>query len=455
MRNKPFIFLLAVFVPLLAFAEGNVLTLEKALSLALKNNISLKRDMLVLNASERASRHSWNSLLPSVTVSAIDDVELPDLKRPANYELENPDLKDEKTGKVFRNNIGLEGKVAVTLSSSYFASKDKAKLDYDAARISYEESISETLSQVKEKYFSLILEKQNLEFLKENLESAESQAKQNEVRYRKGTLSEMENLSSKATYEKLKSEFKAQENTYKSNLLSFLRFLGIELLSETQNAEKYSLSGTLEEFVEKYDSFFNENKKSELVQIINAGNTPAIINLKKQMEVAQKQVSIQRHNAFGPSLNLAYTVNPVFAGSDKGRVKQSAYIGISLPLENYLPFSKGADAIRDAQDKVDELSYSIKEKSQDMNADFSNIVENLVQKEESVSAFKGLVNLSQKNYDAVYYSYSKGMTEHLSLKTAAKEKLEAKLNLQSEFLEMLKLYISLEKISGIQLPLEI
>ena len=144
MRKR--LFLLIAFVPLWVFADGGVLTLENALTLAIKNNASLKRESIALKASERSSRHSCNSLLPSVTVSAIDDIELPDLKRPPDGELENAELRDEKTGKVVRNNIGIEGKIAVTLSSSYFATVDKAKLDYEASRISYEEMVSEICS---------------------------------------------------------------------------------------------------------------------------------------------------------------------------------------------------------------------------------------------------------------------------------------------------------------------
>lgn len=450
MRKR--LFLLIAFVPLWAIADG-VLSLESALTLAMKNNASLKRESIALKASERSSRHSWNSLLPSVTVSAIDDIELPDLKRPPDGELENAELRDEKTGKVVRNNIGIEGKIAVTLSSSYFATVDKAKLDYEASRISYEEMVSEIASQVKEQYFSLMLEKQNLDVLKENLENARSQAKQNEVRYKKGTLSEIENLSSKAAYEKLKSDFKTQEYLYKNNILVFLRFIGMENHSEKMDAGSLALGGTLEDYVDKYASFFDERNKTDFAQNISAGDVPAVASLKKQMEAAQKQVSIERHNAYGPSLNLSYTINPVLAGYDKGRVKQSAYIGLSFPLENYLPFSKGADEIANAQDKINELELSIKEKSQDANADFLNIVEMLAQKQETVSTLKEYVELTQKNYDAVNYSYSKGMTEHLSLKSAAKETLDAKLNLQSEFLEILKLYIALEKLSGKTLPL--
>lgn len=445
MQKRLFILLLMAFIPASVFAEESIITLEKALTLATKNNISLKREAIALNTSKRISEHSWNPLLPSVTISANDEIELPDLKR-GNV--------DDSVYNGFRNNIGIEGKIAVSLSSGYFASREKAKLDYQASRLAYEDAVSEIHSQVKEKYFSLLLEKQNLDFLKENLETAGSQAKQNEVRYKKGTLSEMECLSSKATYEKLKSEFKTQELSYKNNRLLFLRFLGVKTSSESNDEDAFSLSGTLEEYVGKYASFFDEEKKVSLAQDINAGDAPSVISLKKQLEAALKQVSVEEHNAFGPSLNLAYTINPIITGTERGRIKQSASIGISLPLENLLSFSKGADEIANAQDKVNEIELSIKEKTQDANDDFLNITEILAEKEKSVITFKSLVDLSQKNYDAVHYAYSKGMTEHLSLKTAAKEKLEAKLNLQNEFLEMLKLYITLEKLSGKSLPLE-
>ena len=61
---------------------------------------------------------------------------------------------------------------------------------------------------------------------------------------------------------------------------------------------------------------------------------------------------------------------------------------------------------------------------------------------------KDFVQLARKNYETAKYSYSKGMTEFLSMQNASKENLEAKLSLQNELLERLKLYISLEKLCG-------
>ena len=80
--------------------------------------------------------------------------------------------------------------------------------------------------------------------------------------------------------------------------------------------------------------------------------------------------------------------------------------------------------------------------------DFSSISKSLEQKGESISSFQNYVELTGQTYEAAKESYAKGTMELLSMQNAAKDNLEAKLNLQNEFLETLKLYISLEKLCG-------
>ena len=70
-----------------------------------------------------------------------------------------------------------------------------------------------------------------------------------------------------------------------------------------------------------------------------------------------------------------------------------------------------------------------------------------------IVSLRDYIQLAQKTYDAAQFSYSKGTMEFLSMQNAAKENLEAKLSLQNELLEKLKLYISLEKLCGKSLPL--
>lgn len=414
-----------IILALLSFSASGAfaLTLEDAVSKALENNISIKREKITLEAAERTSKHSWNTVLPSLSVSANDEITIPEMQ----------------------NNFGLEGKAAISISSDYFVSIKKAQADYEAARISYEEAVSEIISQVKTSYFSLIYEKENLNFLRESLENAKRQAEQNEERYKRGTLSELDYLSSKVAYEKLKPDFKAQELMYQNDLKTFCLLLGIE---EVDSGNQVSPEGTLENFISEYNAFFDANMKKTLSEDIAKGNVPSVVFLQKQLEASQKEVSKTKLSAWGPSLNLSYSMSPVLNGEENGHIKQSAAIGLSLPLENLLPFSQGADAIKSAQDSVKVLQLQLDEKIKSINVDYNSLLESLEQKKESITTLKSFVLLTQQTYNAAELSYSKGTMELLSMQNAAKDNLEAKLNLQNEFLENLKLYITLEKLTG-------
>lgn len=408
-------------------------TLDEALNLALENNVLIKREKILLGAAKRAYDHGWNNFLLSFTVSANDEIVLPDLADNSN------DAADGNAG--IRNNFAAEGKIEISVSSDFLVSVQKAKLDYEAKKISFDEVVAEITLQVKETYFSLILAKQNLDFFNENLENAKALAEQNEERYRRGTLSETEYLLSKISYKKLKPELKSSELSYKKDLKSFSVFLGLE-------ADEITLEGTLEDFIAQYDKLYDDTKKAELSEAVKHGNVPSILSLKKQIKAAHKDVSAARLLVYGPSVNLSYSVNPVLTGAEHGRVKHSASIGVSVSPENFLPFSKGADTIKTALDSVKVLELQLNEKNKALNAEFSNIIQSLTQKQESIAAYKDFVSLTMANYDATKYAYSKGMAEFLSMQNALKENLEAKLNLQNESLEILKLYISLEKLCG-------
>lgn len=414
---------------------GFALSLKQAVSLALENNISIKREQISLEAAKRTSAHSWNTLLPSLSLSANDEISFSDIANSGN----------EPAHKGISNNMGAEGKISLSISSDYFASIKKAKADYEAAKLSHAQAVSEIISQVKAAYFSLLYEKENLKYLRENLENAKNQAEQNAERFKRGTLSELEYLSSKVACEKLRPELKAQELSYQNNLKAFSLILGID---GEEEGSRFIPEGSLENFITSYSSYFDEPMKTFISEDVREGNIPPVLGLKKQLEAAQKEVSKTKLSVWGPAVNLSYSVLPVFSGEEKGRVKQLASLGLSLPIENFLPFSKGADSIKQAQDSVKDLQLQLEEQSKNSRMEFSSISKSLEQKEESISSFQNYVELAGKTYEAAKVSYSKGIMDLLSMQNAARDNLEAKLNLQNEFLETLKLYISLEKLCG-------
>lgn len=427
-RRFIFVFL---FCSSLLFSQTRHITLENALSLALESNISLQREKISLEGAERASKHSWNAIFPSISAVVSDEITL------------SPSDAEEK------NVFSVAGKAEMSISASYFASMKKTRLDYEASRISFDEAVSEVLSKVKEMYFTLLYEEQNLSYLRDNLEAARLQSALNAEKYRKGTLSELEYLSSKVSCESLKSELRAQEVSHKNNLSSFALFLGLPFEAEV---DSISLEGNLEDFIKDYASFFSDEMKALIEKDVKDANVPSLLFVKKQLESAKKDVSVSRLSAFGPTVTLGASLSPVFSGADSGKIKSGATASISLPLDSYFGFSKGADSVRSAKDSVRSLELQLLEKSRAACSEYSMISGSILQKEESVSFLKDYALLAQKNYDVARFAYSKGVMEFLSLQNAAKENLSAKLKLQNEFLEYLKLYVSLEKLCGRKCP---
>lgn len=422
--------ILFIVIMAVSTAGGFALSLEQAVSLALENNISIKREQISFEAAKRTSAHAWNTLLPSLSLSANDE------------------MSSEND---FQNNFGVEGRVSVSVSSDYFASIQKAKADFETTKISYDQAVSEIISQVKEAYFSLLYEKENLKYLRESLENAKSQAEQNEERFKRGTLSELEYLSSKIAWEKLKPELKAQELSYQNNLKSFCLILGLD---EKEDSNSFIPEGSLENFISRYTAYFDESMKTSISEDVSKGNIPSVQNLRNQLVSAQKEVSKTKLSVWGPALNLSYSVVPVLRGEESGKIKQSASVGLTIPLENILPFSQGADSVKAAKDSVNDIQLQLEEKKKNTKMEFSSISKALEQKGESITSFQNYVKLAGQTYEAAKESYAKGTMELLSMQNAAKENLEAKLYLQNEFLETLKLYISLEKLCGKNAALE-
>ena len=61
----------ASFILIAFFATSalSALTVDDAVSMAIKNNVSIKTGQITLDAAKRADSHSWNSISPSASVA--------------------------------------------------------------------------------------------------------------------------------------------------------------------------------------------------------------------------------------------------------------------------------------------------------------------------------------------------------------------------------------------------
>ena len=118
--------------------ENKVLNLsvEDAVELALKENISIKQSNLSLDSSKRSKDTSWNSLLPSVTASGT-------------Y---NDGLKENA------QTVSLGIRASLAINAAMVEAIKAARLNYEKAKIDYDNAVRVKIEIFVQEDSSIILE---------------------------------------------------------------------------------------------------------------------------------------------------------------------------------------------------------------------------------------------------------------------------------------------------------
>ncbi|MGN0751013.1 MAG: TolC family protein, partial [Treponema sp.] len=289
--------------------ETRIITVDDAVSLALENNISIKRNQITLETLELKNKYSWNSVSPSINVSA-------------NY---NQPLGN---GKNDNYSLTASGSVSIRLSPSVYTSIQSAKLNYEMGKISYEQAVKSVELEVRNAFYQMLYAKENLSLLERNLETAKQRYNLNLEKYQKGQLSELDLLSAQYSYESLIPNIEASQITMENDMSTFKQLLG---LNQTESIE---LSGSLDDFLSSFDFTLS----------FDINEIPSMKNLNYQIESAKNQLLATRFSAYGPSLSLGFSAGKDLKNTDSA-LTSSLSVGVSVPLDGFLPWSSGALSI--------------------------------------------------------------------------------------------------------------
>ena len=203
-------------------AQPLSLTIQDAVDLALKNNVQIKQSQIQLNAAKRSKKNSWNSASPSLTASG----------------------GLSKTNKNFNENYSayIQGSVNVTLSTNLYTDIKNAALKYQAGQISYDAACRSVEMSVRNAFYNLLYQADNINLQKTNAETARQTYETNRRKYGQGAISQLDVLSSQVNYETQLPALQSAQISYDNDLAAFKQTLGIE-----QDAQ-IDLVGSLDAF---------------------------------------------------------------------------------------------------------------------------------------------------------------------------------------------------------------
>lgn len=392
--------------------ETKIITVDDAVSLALENNISIKRNQISLKTLERKNKYSWNSVSPSINASV-------------NY---NQPLGEN----IDKNSVSASGSVSIRLSPSVYTSIQSAKINYEMGKISYEQAVKSVELEVRNAFYQMLYAKENLSLLERNLETAKQRYNLNREKYQKGQLSELDLLSAQYSYESLIPNIEASQINMENNMSTFKQMLGLD------QTEKIELSGSLDDFLSSFDFTLS----------FDINEIPSMKNLNYQIESAKNQLLATRFSAYGPSLSFGFSAGKDLKNTDSD-FTFSLSAGVSIPLDGFLPWSSGALSIANQKATLEDLELQLENQKTTLEIQIQNSTKKIMQAQSQLELLEKNVDLAQKKYDMTQTAYSHGSKDFLTLQDSANSLLNAKISLMSQKITLLNAVLSLENTLGI------
>jgi len=411
MKRRYTFSLLLLFIPaaLQVNAQDIELDVDTAVLLALRNNLGLKSDRVDLTTKQRAKQSSWNEFLPSVTLGTG----LTGSGGSRSSSSSPWDLSASITA-------------SLPLSAANVYSMQSTRLSYEAETISFEDAKKKLERDVKEAFYNLIVLKQKIGLIDQNIETAQKRYDQAKANYENGIVSELTMLSAQVTMEALKPDLEEAVVDHEISEMHFKQMLGLD------RDTPLSIQGSIEPKTLALEAEKLSQKHLE--------NRLDIKTLLKELEILETDKKLVGAEEYTPTLSLSYAFragvsDPFRAdwGNTGSWYDSSTYgISLSLPLDGLIPGSSSRVKIMEIDDSIEKARIELVQKRELAELEIESIVLRLAKSLRTSKAMEQNVVLAQKTYNLAENRYEAGVGELLEVEEAYDALQEAKLGVLEE-----------------------
>ena len=443
------------------------LSIDEAVEYALKHSRTLKSSDIDLELKARASKYSWNVFLPNVQVSGTFNrsnqsnygTVVSSIGQTAAWNSGNMDAY--KSGESIAKNLGYEDNEVAhwttlgTVSASwnftpaYIAKIKVSKAQYEAGKVSWEQTQRETITNIKKLYYGLLLQQENLKIKKTTLENARQRMNQAQVNFKNGSIPEIQYLQTQVNYENTKPDVDSAEQALiqQVDMLAFMIGMPVGTKIElTSSIEPNYVDVEAEELLAKYSD-----------------NDLQIQSLEKNKLAAKLGITAADLATWLPTLALNYSYQPVYTGvnafkfagdigdGDKWTDKGAFSITLAWNITNMLPWSSNRQQVKDYKQQLAQLELSIETLRENQKVQVRKAVDTLHQAREQIDAMGRNVTLAQRAYDMTARQYRNGTTELLDLRDAETSLNQAKLGQINQKFQYISALMDLENTLNVSL----
>lgn len=422
--------------------QSVTLTVDQAVEYALKNSRTLKTADIDLEIKKRAGDNAWNVFLPNVqlsgTVVRTNDISSTLEQTNSTLALARQPLmtETEKMHWALAGNIG----VSWNFSMAYIQQIKASKAEYEAGKITYEQSLKETKTNVQKLFYGLLLQQESLAIQKNSLANARQRAEQAETNYKNGLVPELSLLQAQVSYENMRPDVKKAERELKQQIDTFAFLLGLPVGTEI----KLAGSITTEYIDANYEKLIEQYGSSSL----------DIKSLEKNIEIVELNCKALKLSAYTPALALSWGYQPTGSGFndfDEFNDKGSLSLTVAWNLTNILPWSSTQQQIKTLNANLEKLQISKEMLLENKRIEVRKACNTLQEAREQITNMGRNIELAERSYYSTLKAYRNGTRELLDLRDAENQLNQAKLGLAAQKFNYISALLDLENTLDISL----
>ena len=391
------------------------ISMEKAVEMAIENNLGLKQAVLNNEAKRRAAQTPWNVFIPTIEVSGT-------LGR-FNKEQSASGLLAIISGAPPYGVVPYSADIpqwflssslqlSLNLNIATFTGIKQTIEEYQAGKITIEKAKLQLERDVRKGYYQILLSKEYLDLLRNSFDNAEQQAAMAQANYRGGLIPEVNLLQVQVARENLRPQIDEAENLYRMAMASFALFLDLPYDSDF---ELEPLPG---------DAEFIILEAQDLI-LKAAGNKPEIEELRRTLSALRAQKTSLFFNLYTPTLSLGFNMDPTFQKdpmkdnwlnfSDWKQRQGMFRITLAWRLNAFIPFTSEYQAYQAMSDAVKSMELGLTRTVQGTQAEVYNIIMQLEKTRTSAEAQKMTVDLAERTLRLSQTAYRNGLKQFIEV----------------------------------------
>ena len=394
-------------------SKEKILTLEECISLAKENNLSIKVHKNTLNDLKRKNETSWNSVSPSIKGEAA--------------------FQDDFVNKT--ESFAISGSLGLTLSTNLYSTIKGAKLNYENGLLTYNQAVKQIEMSVWKTFYDLIYKTEYFSFQSQNLLTAKKNYEQNLEKFKNGKISELDVMSSRVSYEQKKPVLEEARIDLTNNLELFKNIIGVDFDDEIK------LDGSLD--------FLLELKDIKLPPKENP--SPDVQAAKFAVEIAENNLLAQRFSSYSPVITGTYKYGQALnIDNSLWNEISSLSVGVSIPLDSYLPWSSSAVSINSKKESLESAKLNLEDAEKSIRVNTENALRKINQIISMLEVSKETVALAKKTYEMTETAYNYGKTDFLTLQNASDNVLNAEVSLKNQAKTLMETLLDTEYLLGLE-----